>query len=166
MNTEHIYNIDTHWLHDRKGVVSSPEIPVSISVATPPDFPKGIAGLWSPEHLFVASVSSCYMATFLAIADNLKLNFSNFTCPAQSKVDKIEGKFHVTEITLKPTVTIPSPEGETMVQSILEKSEKNCIISLSIKSNIRIEAEIRTVTSSATPTISPVNAVEDFDVIS
>jgi len=35
-----------------------------IEVATLPEFPKGIPGIWSPEHLFTAAVSSCLMTTF------------------------------------------------------------------------------------------------------
>ncbi len=52
---------------------SSPVLNTKIEVATPPEFPKGIAGIWSPEHLLVAAVSSCLMTTFLAVAENSKL---------------------------------------------------------------------------------------------
>jgi organic hydroperoxide reductase OsmC/OhrA len=61
---------------DRKGKLCSPELSKEngpcIEVATPPEFPKGMPGIWSPEHLFTAAVSSCLMTTFLAIAENSK----------------------------------------------------------------------------------------------
>lgn len=44
-------------------------MPNCIEVATPPEFPKGIPGMWSPEHLFTAAVSGCLMTTFLSIAE-------------------------------------------------------------------------------------------------
>jgi organic hydroperoxide reductase OsmC/OhrA len=50
--------------------MSSPELNNKIEVATPPQFPKGVQGIWSPEHLFTAPVNSCFMTTFLAIAEN------------------------------------------------------------------------------------------------
>lgn len=77
----HYYNVDISWTQDRMGLLSSPELNNSekpnnnyIEVATPPQFPKGIPGIWSPEHLFTAAVSSCLMTTFLSIAENSNLN--------------------------------------------------------------------------------------------
>jgi hypothetical protein len=52
----HLYNVDIAWTTDRKGVMCSPELAVAnnsggcIEVATPPEFPKGMPGIWSPEH--------------------------------------------------------------------------------------------------------------------
>lgn len=59
-----------------KGIMSSPILPLKIEVATPPEFPKGMEGIWSPEHLLVAAVNSYLMTTFLAIAENSKLEFN------------------------------------------------------------------------------------------
>ncbi len=64
----HYYNVDINWENSRKGIMCSPELKtkngVCIEVATPPEFPKGIEGIWSPEHLFVAAVSGCLMTIF------------------------------------------------------------------------------------------------------
>ncbi|TNE73813.1 OsmC family peroxiredoxin [bacterium] len=142
MSAEHSYNVNLNWLSDRKGVVSSPELNTSIEVVTPPDFPKGIAGIWSPEHLFVASVSSCLMTTFLAVAENSQFNFIEFSCDANGVVDRIEKRFMVTEITLKPRLVIESAEQEARAQRILEMSEKACLISNSITSTVHFQPEI------------------------
>jgi organic hydroperoxide reductase OsmC/OhrA len=64
----HTYNVSISWKEERKGELSSPEIEAKIEVATPLPFDKGIVGFWSPEHLLTASVSSCFMTTFFAIA--------------------------------------------------------------------------------------------------
>ncbi|MCX6295380.1 MAG: OsmC family peroxiredoxin, partial [Bacteroidetes bacterium] len=79
----HNYNVDLNWISDRKGEISSPELNAKIEVATPPQFPKGIEGIWSPEHLFTAAVNSCFMTTFLSIAENSKLEFVTFSCNAK-----------------------------------------------------------------------------------
>ena len=93
----HYYNVDVNWNQDRKGVMCSPELNRNagscIEVATPPEFSKGIPGIWSPEHLFTASVSSCLMTTFLAIAENSNLEFLNFRCKSKGTLEKVEGKF-------------------------------------------------------------------------
>ena len=75
MSTPFHYEVDLVWQSDRKGTISSPVLSNTIEVATPPEFPKGMPGIWSPEHLLVAAVNSCYMTTFLAIAENSKLPF-------------------------------------------------------------------------------------------
>src|SRR5690606_40910366 len=104
----HQYIVDLTWVADRKGIISSPELHDKVEVATPPEFPKGMPGIWSPEHLFTAAVSSCFMTTFLAIAENSNLEFESLTCPAEGVLDKKDGKFAMTEILLKPIVTIPN----------------------------------------------------------
>lgn len=136
----HFYNVDINWNKERKGVMCSPELirdPTScIEVATPPEFPKGIPGIWSPEHLFTAAVSSCLMTTFLAIAENSGLAFSNFSCKSKGKLEQVEGKFLMTEIILEPTVTIGDEKDRERAERVLQKSEVACLISNSIKSKI------------------------------
>lgn len=132
----HKYEVNLLWNNDTKGTLSSPVLPNNIEVATPPDFPKGMEGIWSPEHLFVASINACLMATFLAITDNSKLEFISYQSNAVGKVEKVEGKYTVTEITIKPVLVIPSTENEEKIKRIFEMSEKACAISNSIKSKI------------------------------
>lgn len=132
----HKYEVNLQWNNHTKGTLSSPVLPNNIEVATPPDFPKGMEGIWSPEHLFVASINACLMATFLAITDNSKLEFISFQSNAIGKVEKVDGKYTVTEITIKPTLVIPSTESEEKMKRIFEMSEKACAISNSIKSKI------------------------------
>ena len=100
----HYYNVNLNWVADRKGEISSPELNNKIEVATPPQFPKGIEGVWSPEHLLTAAVSSCFMTTFLSIAENSRLEFVSFNCSAKGKLEQVEGKFLMTEIDRKSVV--------------------------------------------------------------
>ena len=116
----HFYNVDVKWKSDRKGEMSSPELSQNIEVATPPQFPKGMENIWSPEHLFTAAVSSCLMTTFLAIAENSKLDFVHFECSSKGKLEQIDGKFLMTEVILEPVVTIKN-------ESEREKAEKYVI---------------------------------------
>jgi len=139
----HFYNVDINWNTARKGVMCSPELllscgdaPTCIEIATPPEFPKGIPGIWSPEHLFTAAVSSCLMTTFLAIAENSKLDFKSFSCKSKGKLDQVDGKFLMTEIILEPTVVIADEKDREKAQRVLQKSEAACLISNSVKSKI------------------------------
>jgi len=95
----HFYHVDLNWNSNRKGVLSSPELATEngpeIEVATPPEFPKGMPGIWSPEHLFTAAVSGCLMTTFLSIAENSKLDFISFSCKSHGKLEQVNGKFEM-----------------------------------------------------------------------
>ena len=132
----HYYNVDISWKNNRIGEMSSPDLSTKVEIATPPQFPKGVENIWSPEHLFTSAVSSCLMTTFLAIAENSKLDFLNFECKSKGKLEQVEGKFLMTEIILEPIVTIKNESEREKALKVLEKSEINCLISNSIKSEI------------------------------
>ncbi len=138
----HYYKVDLTWTADRKGEIFSPELHDEIEVATPPQFTKGVEGVWSPEHLLTASVISCYMTTFLAIAENSKLEFEDFTCSSKGKLEQIDGKILMTEIILEPVLTISHKEDEEKAERILQKSEAACLISNSIKAKISLTTKI------------------------
>jgi len=145
----HHYHVNVHWNSDRKGIMCSPELNSSliengcIEVATPPQFPKGIHGIWSPEHLFTAAVSSCFMTTFLAIAENSNLDFNAFDCGATGILEQVDGKFLMTEILLKPVVILKEEKNRNLALRVLDRTEASCLISNSIKSKISIDPVIR-----------------------
>jgi len=142
----HYYNVDINWENSRKGIMCSPELNkengVCIEVATPPEFPKGMEGIWSPEHLFVAAVSGCLMTTFLAIAENSTLEFASFNCEAKGKLEHVEDVLMMSEILLKPTVVIYNEAYRDKATRILKKAENACLITHSIKSKITMEITI------------------------
>jgi len=137
------YEVKINWKKDRKGILCSKALQSKIEVATPPEFPKGIAGLWSPEHLLVAAVNSCLMTTFLAVAENSKFEFINFESNAVGKLEKVDGKYAISEIKLCPIVSVAEAEDKEKAERILRKAEAACIISNSIKSRIILQPEIR-----------------------
>ncbi|WP_339916647.1 OsmC family protein [Yeosuana marina] len=146
---KHEYNVDIAWTQDRKGMMCSPELRKNdsnekncIEVATPPDFDKGIPNIWSPEHLFTAAVSSCLMTTFLAISEYSKFEFISFKCGSKGILEKIDGKFVMSEVLLFPEVFISDEDQKDKALRILEKSEKACLISNSITSKITMEPKI------------------------
>lgn len=139
MSDTHYYEVNLLWDSATQGTLSSPVIASKIEVVTPPEFPQGIKEKWTPEHLFVAAVNSCLMSTFLLVADNSKFEFISFESNAVGTIKKVDGKFAVTEIILKPTLIIPSTQNEAKAKRVLEMSEKACAIANSIKTKITLE---------------------------
>ena len=65
------YETEIEWTKEKEGQICGSSLP-AVTVGAPPEF-KGREGVWSPEHLFVASLNTCFMLTFLAIAENSKV---------------------------------------------------------------------------------------------
>jgi organic hydroperoxide reductase OsmC/OhrA len=144
----HYYNVNVTWNKDRQGLMCSPELGQNgvgnscIEVATPPQFPKGIPGIWSPEHLFTAAVSSCFMTTFLSIAENSKLSFKSFQCSSSGKLDQIDGKLQMTEVTVEPLLVITDEKDRERAMRVLQKTESACLITNSIKATVIMKPTI------------------------
>ena len=136
MENVHYYEVKVNWESDRKGTLSSPVLNSTLEVATPPEFAKGMPGIWSPEHLLVAAVNSCLMTTFLAIAENFKFDFIHFEGNANGKLERVDGKYMITEVELSPVLTIAPEADKEKALRILEKSEAACLISNSVKATI------------------------------
>lgn len=142
MDDKHNYKVSLKWQEGRKGIMESPGLDQKIEVVTPPEFDKGIAGIWSPEHLYTASVLSCYMTTFLAMADYSKLEFLDFDCTADGILEKVEKGFLMTEVNLKATLKITDPNKTEKAKRLMEKCEGICLISNSIKSKVNVETTV------------------------
>ena len=141
MDDKHFYKVNIKWDEGRIGTLASNNLP-DIKVATPPQFPKGVDGIWSPEHLFVSSAAICLMTTFLAIAENSSLPFQSFSCEAEGTLEKVDGVFMISEIELKPVIKIDDEKLRDKALRIIEKSEKMCLISNSMKSKINLNPTI------------------------
>jgi peroxiredoxin-like protein len=139
---KHAYNVSLTWKEGRIGEMSSPELPTRIEVATPPEFDNGVPNIWSPEHLYTAAVLSCFMTTFLAVAEYSKLEFKSFDCTAEGILEKVEGKFLMTEITLHPVLTIADADKADRALRLMEKAESACLISNSIKTTVKLDAKV------------------------
>jgi len=135
-----IYKNSVEWEGERKGIVSSDSKP-SFRVATPPEF-KGHPGIWSPEDLFVASVNSCIMTTFLYYAERHKLEFLSYKSNAEGVLEIVDNKFMVSEIKIKPMIVIKNSLDINKAKELIEISEKNCLISNSIRSKVSVIPEI------------------------
>ena len=141
MEDKYFYQTEVEWTGDRHGDLRSPVLP-ELRVDAPPEF-KGHDGVWTPEHLFVAAVNSCFMTTFLAIAENSKLEFVSFSAGAKGKLEKLDGQgFIMTEVVLRPKLLISHARDAERASRILEKAEKHCLIANSIKTETKLQSEV------------------------
>jgi peroxiredoxin-like protein len=141
MQKSYAYRVSTHWTQHKRGIIEGETIPRTINFAAPPEF-GGEPGLWTPEHLLVASVSTCFVSTFRAVAEASKFEFDGVEVETEGVIEKLEGGFRFTKITLKPQVTIHDEKDRERVGRLLEKAERVCLVSRSLACTIILDAKI------------------------
>ena len=112
-----------------------------LRTAPPVDY-DGPGDAWSPEHLLLASVQACFLFTLRAIARLSKVEFLALDLDASGTVDRQDGVTRFTEIVLRPKLTVSPGTDRQRALRVLEKSEKTCLVSASLSTPIRLEADI------------------------
>jgi peroxiredoxin-like protein len=136
-----MFEVELNWLVKRRGILSANNVNNTLHVATPQEF-GGEGREWSPEHLFLGSISSCFMSTYLLFAKKLTLEITNLNCNATGQIEMVDGKYQFTSISLFPKINIANEETRDKANLALEKTKKYCLVSNSIKTNINYNAEI------------------------
>lgn len=133
------YAADLAWTGGRNGRASAAGKP-DITVGSPPEF-RGEEGVWSPEHLFVSSLSTCLMLTFLSMAERRAIEVAAYRSHAEATLENVDGKYQVTSVSVRPQVALKSADALEAAREIMGRVEGNCFISSSIKSRIDLQAE-------------------------
>ena len=120
--------------------VSSNNLP-DIETAGPPEF-GGPGDVWSPETLLVAAVANCFILSFRAIARKAKLDWLTLECTAEGTLDKVEKFTQFTGFTVIAKLKIAQEGDEKKAGLLLEKAEKYCLITNSMKAESHLSAEV------------------------
>ena len=135
------YRVSTEWTGKRNGFVKAEPVEKPLSFSAPPEF-GGAEGQWTPEHLLLASVATCYVATFTAIAEINRFQFEGLKVTCDAELIKVAGGMRFGTITIRPRLTLTDETKREQAQLLLEKSKKACIISRSLATEVVLEAEI------------------------
>ncbi|MFO8053123.1 MAG: OsmC family protein [Candidatus Omnitrophota bacterium] len=134
------YSHKLRWQEGKIGKLSG-EGKGSFDIATPVDF-GGPSGFWGPEDLFVASVNSCIMTTFLFFLQKKRIKLLGYQSVAEGFVGKNQGKLIFKEVIVKPTIFISQDNLKDQTSKIIELSKKHCLISNSINCPVKLEYQI------------------------
>lgn len=143
MIESHEYHVSVTGVDAKTGYLDSPfdGLP-GLEFASPPEF-GGPGRIWSPEHLFVASVAACLMTTFRAIAASSGVEVIEYTDYSMGHLQRGEnGLYSIDRIVLRPTVVISSESKPDRAHRLLEKAERVCLIGRSINSETVLEPRV------------------------
>jgi organic hydroperoxide reductase OsmC/OhrA len=103
---------------------------------------KGDAGKGDPEDMLVASLSSCHMLSFLAIAAKKKVTVESYEDDAVGFLENDSsleggGKLWMARVILRPKV-VSSADADTL-NEIHHLAHDACFIANSVKTNVSVE---------------------------
>jgi len=81
------------------------------------------------------------MLTFLTLAQAEGLTPVGYESEAEGLLENIEGKYRITEVMVRPRVTLKDKAELERARAIMEGVEAQCFISNSIKSKVSLAAE-------------------------
>ena len=143
----HIFETEVVWRRGKECRVKARENP-ALTVATPPEF-GGPEGVWSPEELFVASVGSCLLSTFLHFAERFEIPFDSYSSASKGTVEKTPQGLRFTGIDVSIAVTVPNQKAvkKAAALRLKEKAEKYCLVSASLGCPVRLDFKVTSATS-------------------
>lgn len=111
----------------------------SLKLSAAPDY-MGKAEFVNPEELFVSSLSSCHMLTFLYLAAMKGLTIDSYTDEAIGVLGKnAEGKMSVTKVTLRPQIIFSGNQPDAaLLHDLHEKAHANCFIGNSVTTEVTV----------------------------
>ncbi len=101
---------------------------------------RGDPALPDPEEALVASLSSCHMLTFLAIAARAGITVDAYEDDAEGTMSKnADGRLAVTRVVLRPRITFGSEVAEDDLAWMHEQAHEECFIANSVRTEMVIE---------------------------
>ncbi|MCZ6756314.1 MAG: OsmC family protein [Gemmatimonadetes bacterium] len=113
---------------------------VEIAASAAPAF-RGTPDRIDPEEAFVASLASCHMLTFLALAAREGIVVDGYQDSAVGLLSKDdEGRMAITRVTLRPTITFGGdPPAAADLTRLHQQAHHECFIANSVHTAITVE---------------------------
>jgi organic hydroperoxide reductase OsmC/OhrA len=126
-----LFPVKLVWTGGKSGTLTV-EGKVGIKTGVPSGGPEE-ATLHSPEDLFVASATMCYMNGFVEFTRKMRIEFKSFECDAVGTLEKVDRSFEITKIEMKARVVISSEGIRKKIDRALELAAKYCFVGNSMK---------------------------------
>lgn len=136
----HLYKASASTDIESAVIVSSEGVP-SLETAGPVEF-GGPGDVWSPEGLLVAAVADCFVLTFRAMARASKLDWVSLNCEARGTLDKVDKVTQFTRFELSAELSMPPAGDEAKAQRLLQRAERHCLITNSLKAGSTLDATV------------------------
>jgi len=136
------YEVGVEWDGRRASSLSADGRPPILS-GPPADFPMGEPERWSPEHMFLGSLASCTMISFLAHAEHKGVDVISYSSEIGGSVmRRIEdGRYAFVHVHQRPRIVV-GPGQAHQARELIGKAERDCFISASTSAEIQNDWDI------------------------
>jgi organic hydroperoxide reductase OsmC/OhrA len=111
-----------------------------IAMSIPPEF-SGPGGGYSPEDLYAAALTNCFVATFKVFAEKSRIGFEAMTIKASLTVDRNEsGVPWMKAVHL--AIHLAGATDLERARHLLEKTSQSCMILNSVKTEKTFEFQV------------------------
>jgi len=146
MATKHSFSARLVWKKGGEGgntnnhrVEFENRLPLEVSAA--PQY-RGDPTKLNPEELFLASLASCQMLTYVALAARAGIDVISYEDRPEATLAMADRRMRVTEVLLRPMITIGAGSDEAKARALVESAHQGCFIANSVACAVRAEAEI------------------------
>ena len=115
---------------------------LTVLQSAPPAEFDGPGDRWSPETLLVGAVADCFILTFRAIAKASRLSWISLDCDVTGTLDRVDRVTQFTRFDMRAHLVVPAGDDTDRARHALEKAERNCLISSSLKASITLDAAV------------------------
>ena len=146
----HHYRVTSRWSgstavgyegYDRTHTVSTTPPTQELTLSADPVF-LGDPAMLDPEELFVIAASSCQLLSFLAVAARARIDVVAYDDYAEGFMPDDERPMRITEIVLRPRISVRGSVREDRVRHLCEVAHRECYIANSVTTEIRVEPAI------------------------
>lgn len=116
---------------------------LALSVATPAEFRGGVHGMWSPEHLLVASAASCFALTLAGIAERRQVPLRDVAISGVGHVTRrADARFGFVVVELAVEITTEEGFEENALRAA-RAAETGCLIAQALRVPVEVELNVR-----------------------
>jgi organic hydroperoxide reductase OsmC/OhrA len=134
------YHVNVEWTGHKSGLVQVVGR-ADIKTGIPPEV-EGSVQNYSPEELFVAAGTVCFMNSFVHFTEKMHIEFTSFKAESVGFLEQVGRSFEVTRIHTKTTLVIPADGNKKKFERALELGAKYCFVANSMKCPTTHEHEI------------------------
>jgi organic hydroperoxide reductase OsmC/OhrA len=139
-NLPHQYNVVASGHSSDAIELASGSLPPLL--AAPPSEFGGPGDRWSPETLLVGAVAGCFLLTFRAVARASQVSWTSLRCDVSGRLERVDNATQFTRFDVHARLGIPAAANALQARRALEKAERSCLISNSLKAAIHLTIDV------------------------
>jgi len=112
-----------------------------LEISAAPQY-KGDPSCLNPEELFLASLLSCQMLTYLAMAQNSGLDVLAYEDHATATLAIADRRMRMTSVTLRPRIRLAADADPEKARKLVERAHQGCFIANSVSCDVVIEPDV------------------------